>query len=219
MAKGKLNKTQLEEERIRLTDEIKKLKNIIKASDTATFEIMINDIKEEMLSNVKEEDWKTLKTNKSKVEAFRDIVKILQNQDELLQQKQEQLEDVIYEIEHYQPTLFEEQEENNPENPKATFTGIFINEEELRVGDIFCNETDENNIQYYLIKHSSEMQDKFSLLTNYADEELLLQYPYSQHLISEANYIGNFYLEDECTEETIAAMNSIAEFNKLNSNV
>ena len=59
MAKGKLNKTQLEEERIRLTDEIKKLKNIIKASDTATFEIMINDIKEEMLSNVKEEDWKT----------------------------------------------------------------------------------------------------------------------------------------------------------------
>lgn len=218
MAKGKLNKTQLEEERIRLTDEIKKLKNIIKASDTATFEIMINDIKEEMLSNVKEEDWKTLKTNKSKVEAFRDIVKILQNQDELLQQKQEQLEDVIYEIEHYQPTLFEEQEENNPENPKATFTGIFINEEELRVGDIFCNETDENNIQYYLIKHSSEMQDKFAILTNYADEELLLQYPYSQHLISEANYIGNFYLEDECTDETIAAMNSIAEFNKLNSN-
>ena len=171
-----------------------------------------------MLSNVKEEDWKTLKTNKSKVEAFRDIVKILQNQDELLQQKQEQLEDVIYEIEHYQPTLFEEQEENNPENPKATFTGIFINEEELRVGDIFCNETDENNIQYYLIKHSSEMQDKFAILTNYADEELLLQYPYSQHLISEANYIGNFYLEDECTDETIAAMNSIAEFNKLNSN-
>lgn len=218
MAKGKLNKTQLEEERIRLTDEIKKLNNIIKASDTATFEIMINDIKEEMLSNVKEEDWKTLKTNKSKVEAFRDIVKILQNQDELLQQKQEQLEDVIYEIEHYQPTLFEEQEENNPENPKATFTGIFINEEELRVGDIFCNETDENNIQYYLIKHSSEMQDKFAILTNYADEELLLQYPYSQHLISEANYIGNFYLEDECTDETIAAMNSIAEFNKLNSN-
>ena len=218
MAKGKLNKTQLEEERIRLTDEIKKLKNIIKASDTATFEIMINDIKEEMLSNVKAEDWKTLKTNKSKVEAFRDIVKILQNQDELLQQKQEQLEDVIYEIEHYQPTLFEEQEENNPENPKATFTGIFINEEELRVGDIFCNETDENNIQYYLIKHSSEMQDKFAILTNYADEELLLQYPYSQHLISEANYIGNFYLEDECTDETIAAMNSIAEFNKLNSN-
>ena len=42
MAKGKLNKTQLEEERIRLTDEIKKLNNIIKASDTATFEIMIN---------------------------------------------------------------------------------------------------------------------------------------------------------------------------------
>ena len=218
MAKGKLNKTQLEEERIRLTDEIEKLKNIIKASDTATFEIMIDDIKEEMLSNVKAEDWKTLKTNKSKVEAFRDIVKILQNQDELLQQKQEQLEDVIYEIEHYQPTLFEEQEENNPENPKATFTGIFINEEELRVGDIFCNETDENNIQYYLIKHSSEMQDKFAILTNYADEELLLQYPYSQHLISEANYIGNFYLEDECTDETIAAMNSIAEFNKLNSN-
>ena len=218
MAKGKLNKTQLEEERIRLTDEIKKLKNIIKASDTATFEIMINDIKEEMLSNVKEEDWKTLKTNKSKVEAFRDIVKILQNQDELLQQKQDQLEDIIYEIEHYQPTLFEDQEESNPENPKATFTGIFINEEELRVGDIFCNETDEMNIQYYLIKHSSEMQDKFAILTNYADEELLLQYPYSQHLISEANYIGNFYLEDECTDETIAAMNSIAEFNKLNSN-
>ena len=88
MAKGKLNKAQLEEERVRLTDEIEKLNKIIKASDTATFEIMIDDIKQEMLSNVKEENWKSLKMNKSKIEAFRDIVRILQNQDELLEQKQ-----------------------------------------------------------------------------------------------------------------------------------
>ena len=216
MVKGKLTRPQLEEEKIRLTEEIEKLNKIIKASDTATFEIMIDDIKEEMLSNVKEEDWKTLKTNKSKVEAFRDIVKILQNQDELLEQKQDQLNDVIWEIEHYQPSLFEQEE--HPENSKATFTGIFINEEELRLGDIFCNDTDDENIQYYLIKNSSAMQDKFAILTNYTDEELLLQYPYSQHLIQEANYIGNFYIEDECTDETIAAMNSIAEFNRLNSN-
>lgn len=213
MAKGKLNKAQLEEERVRLTDEIEKLNKIIKASDTATFEIMIDDIKQEMLSNVKEENWKSLKMNKSKIEAFRDIVRILQNQDELLEQKQNELNDIIWEIEHYQPTLFEQQE-NNPENLKATFTGITVNDNELRVGDIFGS--DDN---YYMIKHSAEMNDKFAILTNYQEEELLLQYPASKELIAAAEYIGNFYIEDECDEETIAAMNSIADFNKLNSNV
>lgn len=80
-----ITRESLEERKSELQEECEKLNKIISASDTSTFEIMIEDIKKEMMKNIAEENWKILKQNKNKVEKFRDIVKIIQNQDELLQ--------------------------------------------------------------------------------------------------------------------------------------
>ncbi len=84
-------KDELQQQAQTIEQEIKKIEAIIKASDTSTFEIIIQDIKNEMLNNVQGEDWKPLKQNKTKIEQFRNIVKILQNQDELLEQKKKNL--------------------------------------------------------------------------------------------------------------------------------
>lgn len=76
MAKGQLTRSELEERQQCLISEIEKLEAVIKASDTTTFEIIIEDIKREMSGNVAEEEWKILKQNIAKVDKFREIVKI-----------------------------------------------------------------------------------------------------------------------------------------------
>lgn len=93
MAKEKLTKEELEEKRDCLNIEIEQLEKIIAASDTSTFEIIISNIKSEMNSNIKEEDWKSLKQNKNKIEEFRKVARIIQNQSELLNKKRKELED------------------------------------------------------------------------------------------------------------------------------
>ena len=77
----------LEREYEQLEHEVQKIKAIIDASDTSTFEIFIEQIKEEMIDNVKEEDFKTLKQNKLKVEKFREIIKIIQKNEEEYEKK------------------------------------------------------------------------------------------------------------------------------------
>ena len=102
---------ELEEQKEQLQKEIEKLNIIIEASDTSTFEIMIDDIKAEMVNNVAEENWKVLKANRSKVEKFREIVKIIQNQDELLEEKKDELDEVQWKLDHFQENLFDQETE------------------------------------------------------------------------------------------------------------
>ena len=105
----------LEQQREILLDEIEKIKLLIEMSDVSTFEIMIDNVKQEMYSNVAEEDWKALKNNKAKIEKFRDVVKILQNQEGLLEKKRNELEDVEYRLKYNQIHLIENAAETQEE--------------------------------------------------------------------------------------------------------
>ena len=203
MAKGKLTKDELKQRKVQLTEEIEKLKTIIKASDTSTFEIMIDDIKKEMLSNVAEEDWKTLKTNRAKVEKFREIVKIIQNQDELLEQKQDELDDVQWELDHYQLSFGEDPEEELT----PICTGFCVDDGnteesgvELLTGDVYGDDIDKADpaepCGYYLIKKSAEMTGSFAIISNKFEDERLLQYPSNRKILTDKEYIGNIYQPD-----------------------
>lgn len=203
MAKGKLTKDELKQRKAQLTEEIEKLKTIIRASDTSTFEIMINDIKKEMLSNVAEEDWKTLKTNKAKVEKFREIVKIIQNQGELLEQKQDELDDVQWELDHYQLSFGEDPEEELT----PICTGFCVDDGnteesgvELLTGDVYGDDIDKADpaepCGYYLIKKSAEMTGSFAIISNKFEDERLLQYPSNRKILTDKEYIGNIYQPD-----------------------
>lgn len=203
MAKGKLTKDELKQRKVQLTEEIEKLKTIIKASDTSTFEIMIDDIKKEMLSNVAEEDWKTLKTNRAKVEKFREIVKIIQNQGELLEQKQDELDDVQWELDHYQLSFGEDPEEELT----PICTGFCVDDGnteesgvELLTGDVYGDDIDKADpaepCGYYLIKKSAEMTGSFAIISNKFEDERLLQYPSNRKILTDKEYIGNIYQPD-----------------------
>lgn len=96
MAKERLSINELEEKKKQLIDEIERLKSFIESSDTSTFEIMIDDIKKQMHNNIAEEDWKSMKVNKGKIEEIRNVAKIIKNQSNLLEEKQDELDDVDY---------------------------------------------------------------------------------------------------------------------------
>ena len=193
MAKGQLTRQELEEKQKRLESEIEKLKAVIKASDTTTFEIIIEDIKREMSANIAEEDWKSLKKNACKVDKFREIVKIIQNQNDLLEQKKDELQDTVWELEHYQTSLFEE----TPLLADGTCesTGFKDSQScEIETGDVYKSVNDNGEISYYLVKKSVEKDNSYSIISNTFDDELLLNYPKNRELILNSDYVGNIYL-------------------------
>ena len=204
MAKERLTINELEEKKKRLIDEIARLKNFIESSDTSTFEIMIDDIKKQMHSNIAEEDWKSMKVNKGKIEEIRNVAKIIQNQSNLLEEKQDELDDVEWELKHYQTNLFEQaqQEEQNVE-----YTGIFVNGNELRIGDVFAPLGD--NL-YLLVKKSNEIEGKYAVCSNFFEDERMLQYPANLGLLDDVDYIGNIY--DENNEAALNALQLISDY-------
>lgn len=192
MAKGTLTKEELENKKKQLTDEIEKLTKFISSSDTSTFEIMIDDIKQQMYSNIAEEDWKSMKVNKGKIEEIRNVSKIIQNQSELLEEKKDELEDVIWELEHYQISVFEQHA--NPEFLEPEDTGYMANGKSINTGDIFQITGDaEISDRYVLIKKSSDIKDSYAMISNFFEGEACLQYPKNFNILNEANYLGNIY--------------------------
>ena len=89
-----LTKEELEQKSEQLKNEINTLKNVIEASNTTVFDLLIGEVKKEMEDNIAEEEWKKLKENQKKIESYRSIEKTLQNQEDLLERKQEELEDI-----------------------------------------------------------------------------------------------------------------------------
>lgn len=205
-----LTKEQLIQKENQLMQECETLRNVIAATNTSVFDLLIGEVKKEMENNVAEEEWKILKENQKKIESYRSIEKALKNQEDLLEQKQEELEDVQYAIEYYQPSLFEEQAEIS-KGQSAEYTGyVDENNTEYRVGDIFITENDE----YLLIKKSSEIEGKYAVISNFFEEERMLQYPANLELLRDVAYLGNIYDKEHCNEETIAAFKVIAEYHE-----
>ena len=112
MAKLKLNEMtqeQLESYEKQLEQEIDSLTKVVEASNTTVFDILINEVKEEMKNNIAEEEWKVLKENQKKIESYRSIEKALQNQEDLLEKKEEELANVQDALKNYQTHLFDNQ--------------------------------------------------------------------------------------------------------------
>lgn len=206
-----LTREQLEEKKTELESEIANLTKIIEVSNTTVFDLMINEIKEEMKKNVAEEEWKLLKANQRKVENFRNIENTLQNQEQLLEEKEDELEDVQSALDNYQPSLFEEQETNKPTNED---TGYRHKNQILETGDVYRSELENvtNGYWYYLIKKSQEKEDSFCIVSNFfPDEERLLQYPKNIDLLDGTEFIGNIYEDNdkETQQEIENAVNKI----------
>lgn len=213
MAKVKLNelsKDELIDRQQQLTSEIENLNKVIAASNTTVFDLLINEVKKEMQDNIAEEEWKKLKENQKKIESYRSIEKTLQNQEDLLDRKQEELEDVNDAIENYQPSLFEQPSQNQEIEieGEAEETGFEDSEgNAYKTGDVYTSENEEG-ASYFLVKKSAESSDKFAIISNAFENELLLNYPKNRELLDSADFIGNIY--DEENQEAIEALRIIA---------
>lgn len=216
MAKPKLNeltKDQLKELERQLTEEIKQLNNVIEASNTPVFDLLIREVKKEMQDNIAEEEWKKLKENQRKIESYRSIEKTLQNQEDLLERKEEELADVQNAIENYQPSLFEQPEQNQEIEieGEAEETGFEDSEgNAYKTGDVYTSENEEGASEYFLVKKSAESSDKFAIISNAFDNELLLNYPKNREHLEQADFIGNIY-DEENNAEALEALKIIAD--------
>lgn len=207
-----MTKAELKEKEKQLTQECEQLQKVIEASNTTVFDLLINEVKKEMEDNIAEEEWKKLKENQKKIESYRSIEKTLQNQEDLLERKEEELEDVRKAIEFYQPSLFEQQtEEADGEVIETEFKDK--QQQVLRTGDVYksnqANPT--NGYWYYLIKKSSEKEGSFAIISNYFEGERLLQYPKNLELLDFTHYEGNIYIQDEDQEKALEGLKKIAE--------
>lgn len=193
MPKEKLNKKQLEEKKEQLEKEIKILQNVIDASNSSVFDLLVNEVKKEMEINVSQEDWKALKHNRKKIENYRNIETVIQNQSELLEKKTEELDDIEYQIENYQPGLFDEQEAQDTGFWMEEFSPGEENRIQLQTGDIF-QITNENtgSVTVYKIVSSKE-NGKYAIVGNDIDGELLLNYKKNRELLHKADYVGNVF--------------------------
>lgn len=110
-----LTQEELEQKKEQLIQDIKALSDVIDASNTPVFEILINEVKREMQHNIAIENWKGLKENKKQVESYRSVEKIIQNQHELLERKKEELQETEEQLKYYQQNLFNEEPEEDSE--------------------------------------------------------------------------------------------------------
>lgn len=171
--------------------EIEELNRIVNIGNLESFELIISKIKEDIIRNVNEEDFKAAKKNMGKINKMRDFTDYIEKQKDIIEQKEDELEELQYQYDNYQMNMFEEysEEEGEPED-----TEIRHNNKMLRTGDVYAG-AKEN--KYLLVVHSKEMADKFALVTNYLEGEHLLQYPKNQELLTGAVYLGNIYFKTD----------------------
>lgn len=215
MAKNKLEgltKEQLQSKAEQLEHEIETLSHVIEASNTTVFDLLIGEVKKEMQDNIAEEEWKKLKENQKKIESYRSIEKTLQNQEDLLERKKEELEDVQSAIDCYQPTLFEQREQKQiiEIEGEAEDTGFEYEEQPIETGDVFkFKEPKAETTTYYLVKKSVEIANSFAFISNSFEGEKCLQYPLNLKLIEKAVFVGNIY--DQENQEALEGLKIIAD--------
>lgn len=159
-----------------------------------------------MHSNIAEEDWKSMKVNKGKIEEIRNVAKIIQNQSNLLEEKQNELDDVEWELKHYQTNLFDQTQQNEQ---TAEYTGIVVNNYEIRVGDVFAPLGED---LYLLVKKSNEIEGKYAVCSNFFEDERMLQYPANLALLDDVDYIGNIYDDEPHNQAALDAIRFISDY-------
>lgn len=170
--------------------EIEELDKITNIGNLESFGLIISKIKEDIIRNINEEDFKAAKSNMAKINKMRDFTDYIEKQSDIINQKEQELEELEYQLNNYQLDLFEEYCENEQSEPKDT--GIKHNNKMLRTGDIYkkAGEVEEKDC-YFMVVHSKEMPERFALITNFTTEEYLLQYPKNQEFLNDAAYLGN----------------------------
>lgn len=211
-----MTREELKAKESKLASEIEQLKRVIEASNTTVFDILIGEVKKEMENNIAEEEWKILKENQKKIESYRSIEKTLQNQEELLDRKEEELEDVRSAIKYYQMTIFDQIKEEDKEIADTGYLDQLG--QPIRTGDVYkSEETDSNDeYSYYLIKKSAEIDGSYSVISNNFSGEKLLQYERNRDFINNSNCVGNIYLEDYEQENALNGLRIITSANYEN---
>lgn len=216
MAKIRLNeltKEELQDKEKQLLEEIEQLSNVIKASNTPVFDLLIKKVKDEMQDNIAEEEWKKLKENQKKIESYRSIEKTLQNQEDLLEEKEEELEDVQNAIENYQPSFFEqpEQKQEIEIEGEAEETNFEYRGAPIKTGDVFIKTSEGEDDIYYLIKKSTEISNSYAIISNIFEGERCLQYPSNFKILENSSLVGNIYVEDDNTQKALEGLKIIAD--------
>lgn len=175
--------------------EIEELDKITSIGNLESFELIISKIKEDIIRNINEEDFKTAKTNMAKINKMRDFTDYIEKQGDIIEQKEQELEELEYQLNNYQLDMFEEYCENEQSEPEDT--GIKHNNKMLRTGDIYKTAGEIEEDCYFAVVHSKEMSDKFAIITNYLEGEHLLQYPKNQELLNGAAFLGNVHFKDD----------------------
>ena len=116
--------------------EIKELESITSIGNLESFELIVSKIKEDIIRNINEEDFKAAKNNMAKVNKMRDFTDYIEKQQDIIEQKEHELEELEYQLDNYQMNMFEEysEDENEPED-----TGIKRNNKMLRTGDVYAS--------------------------------------------------------------------------------
>jgi len=184
-------KNELLEQKKTLEGEIERLQKIIDASSETTFDIIIDDLKQQMIQNVEGEHWSNVKSCIKEVDSVNGTRNFIQKQSELLNRKQEELEELSEKIDNYQPSLFEQSEK---EVYSAIDTGFTLPDgEPIETGDIYKFKEPNSDIVNFYVVTQAKGEGKFAVIGNTIDEELLLNYPKNRELLENAKYIGNIY--------------------------
>jgi len=177
--------------------EIEELNRIVSIGNLESFELIISKIKEDIIRNINEEDFKAAKSNMAKINKMRDFTDYIEKQRDIIEQKEDELEGLQYQFDNYQLNMFEELFENEQGEPEET--GIKHNNKSLRTGDIYevAEGTESEESHFFIVVHSKEIPDKFALVANHLEGEYLLQYPKNQELLDNTVYLGNVYFKDD----------------------
>lgn len=211
----KETKQQLIEKANEVQEDIDRLQKIVDASSETTFEIILEDLKCQMIENVNMESWAILKSNIKEVDSIKGTQDFIAKQSTLLNKKKEELKELNEKINNYQCGLFDDLLDKQV---KAEPTGFKKNDMTITLGDVYKLEAQTTDSQdtYYLIVKTKK--GKYAFVSSMDSNcELELQYPANLLVISRADYVGNIHIEDCDHEKAMQAFNLIYQESKNKS--
>jgi hypothetical protein len=207
MTENRKTKEDLLLEKAKVDDEVTRLKKVIEASNDETFQIVMDDLKEQIKAEIDKEEFSNAKSLLSNVTSFKNAQNYITEQGKLLSKKQAESASLEEQIANWQPSLFDQ----CPETlfsiaGKAIPTGLKTKYREINVGDVF-----ELHGDYMVVKISSEITDKFAIISNFFDGEKMLQYPKNFAYLENTVFVGNIY-DEERNEKTKTAIETITKY-------
>lgn len=212
----KMSQNELESYKEQVIKEINELQNIVDASNSSVFTILINKIKEEMNQNVIEEEWKKLKENQKKIESYRSVLNNLQYQEDTLVEMKDRLDEIEDALNHYQRSIFDAENETPDETALGElvpeYTGFELEEiGDIETGDIFEIDTFETEVdKFVVVQKSREISGSYAIISNFFEGERCLQYPSNFKILENAKYVANIYKpEDDEFEKGLQILKTI----------